>query len=223
MAERGVAAWQNRMAPLMAGAVVLAAVFFCTISVLQFESLQDRLEDRPADLAPLLLQFDALSQADGVDRAEVLRTKALITLEQQALNRRYDQAAAIVVSKLWTRFMGFVTGMLLALIGAAFVLGRLRETASTLSATGQGLGVSLTSASPGLVLSTLGVALMGLAIASSFEITTTDVPVYFPERVGRAEPPARTDDLLGAAEPLPDASPPPPEDTQQAPSRETPS
>jgi hypothetical protein len=193
----------------MVGAVVLAAVFFCTISVLQFNALQARLDPRPSDFTALMAQFDTLPAGSLQERSEILRTKALITLEQQALARRYDQAAAIVSSKLWTRFMGFVTGMLLALIGAAFVLGKLREQTSTVAAAGHGLQLSLTSASPGLVLSTLGVALMGLAIASSFEIQTTDVPIYYPEGSVRTMRVNSTDRVIDEAQPVPETPPPP--------------
>jgi hypothetical protein len=45
-------------------------------------------------------------------------------LEADALQRRYHQANANMLARVWTRQLGFITGMLLALVGAAFILGR---------------------------------------------------------------------------------------------------
>jgi hypothetical protein len=44
-------------------------------------------------------------------------------LERELIARRYDQVNLTVTTRLWTRLMGFITGMILALVGAAFVLG----------------------------------------------------------------------------------------------------
>jgi hypothetical protein len=104
--------------------------------------------------------------------------KALAILEAGALDRRYHQANVLLMSRVWARYLGFVTGMILALVGAVFILGKLREESSEISAQGVGGGLSMRSTSPGLVLATLGVALMAMTIVTHFEITTTDSPIY---------------------------------------------
>ena len=55
------------------------------------------------------------------------------------MQRRNQQASAAMISKLWTRQMGFMTGMLMALIGSAFILGRLEVREARLSAEGGGV------------------------------------------------------------------------------------
>jgi hypothetical protein len=62
------------------------------------------------------------------------------------------------MSRLWTTYLGFVTGMIFALVGAMFVLGKLESDPSELKTkVGTALDTSFKSASPGLVLAVLGV------------------------------------------------------------------
>lgn len=184
MSGKELAGWQARMAPLMVAFVVVSGVFFGVISVVEFGKVQGQLARRPTDLSLLLADLPVRAEMSSTERLQLVRAKASIVLEGEALARRYDQAQAIVVSKLWTRFMGFTTGMILALVGAAFVLGRLQEPASSLQASGAGASLAFTSASPGLVLAVLGSTLMALAITSTFDIETRDAPTYFKTEEG---------------------------------------
>jgi hypothetical protein len=207
MAKAELARWQTRMAPIMAGLVVLAALFFAAITLLEFQSFQQALSaPRPAPPAagwpvPEAAAFDQQLQVS------VARTSW--ELEREVVARRYDQTAMAIGARLWTRFMGFTTGMLLALIGAAFVLGRLQDGGTTLAgggeSAGQKLSLSLQSASPGLVLAVLGSGLMAMSIVAPTTADVEDRPTYvaaLPAVVGSAPVAARTtDDLLKAAPP----------------------
>jgi hypothetical protein len=173
---RGVGARSNRerLLPLMVGMVVGLTLFFFIATFTQLAYLHQRIDRAPAlDLPAIMSNSEVAWQAEL--RPEF---KALAVLEANALERRYHQANVLLMSRVWARYLGFVTGMILALVGAAFILGKLREEASELSAQGTGASLSLRSSSPGLVLATLGVALMGMTIVTHQEITTTDVPVY---------------------------------------------
>ena len=55
------------------------------------------------------------------------RARDALALEQELVARRYEQANLMLSTSLWTRLMGFITGMILALVGAAFILGKLQE------------------------------------------------------------------------------------------------
>jgi hypothetical protein len=91
--------------------------------------------------------------------------------------------------------MGFVTGMILALVGAVFILGKLRESSSEFEAQTDVMVLSLKSASPGIILAALGVGLMLTTIVTHHEISVTDVPVYVtgaglvPARAGQSDKP----------------------------------
>jgi hypothetical protein len=82
------------------------------------------------------------------------------------------------MSRVWTSYLGFVTGMVLALVGAAFILGKLQEPVSELSTALQGTSISLKSASPGLLLAALGTILMLATIITHHRIDVVDKAVY---------------------------------------------
>jgi hypothetical protein len=69
--------------------------------------------------------------------------------------------------------MGFVTGMILALLGAFFILGKLQESSSI---TSQDARLTVTRASPGIVMALLGVTLMIVTISVNHRIEFSDAP-----------------------------------------------
>lgn len=101
------------------------------MSVVELRSLYDRVEQRPLDLTPAFSAFEQRAAEEVLGDTAYLRFKILALLEADALHRRYHQANATMLARVWTRQLGFLTGMILALVGAAFVLGRLQETTST--------------------------------------------------------------------------------------------
>lgn len=177
-AEQRREAWQARLLPLMAGMVVAAALFFAVVSVIELRALYPRIEQRPLDLASDFAAFEQAAPEAARGDVDYLRFKTLALLEADALHRRYHQATAMLLARVWTRQLGFVTGMILALVGAAFVLGRLQERASTVEFDAKVARASIVSASPGLVLAVLGSVLMGLALVVRADIATHDVATY---------------------------------------------
>jgi hypothetical protein len=158
----------------MIGTVVTLAVFFFLASFMQLAYLHQSIERTPV-LDPSVILG---AEKDSWQQTLPAEFKALAILEAGALDRRYHQANVLLMSRVWARYLGFVTGMILALVGAVFILGKLREDSSEISAQGAGGGLSMRSTSPGLVLATLGVALMAMTIVTHHEITTTDSPIY---------------------------------------------
>ena len=100
-------------------------------------------------------------------------------LEADALEKRYRQASALLMSRIWTRRLAFSTGMVLALIGAVFIIGKLSETPSKLGFEGTGAKASIDSASPGLNLAFMGVVLMAIALVVQLKIEVQDKAIYF--------------------------------------------
>lgn len=201
--------WQKRLLPLMVGLLVSLTAFFFIASFVQLYYLQTRIEQAPRlDLSPAMTQLDALArdmqdgkagnQAAISSQLEYARWKTLALLEANALQRRYHHAGVLLISRIWTRYLGFVTGTILAMVGAAFILGKLQEASSNLGAEGGGLWkVSLTTASPGLVLATLGTALMLATLATNMDLQVSDGPVYLRDASGPViapPPPLARDD-----------------------------
>src|SRR5262249_58461153 len=84
----------------------------------------------------------------GRDFNEQMRLEAMraaYSLERELVARRYEQGNLSYLNRLWTRFMGFVTGMILALVGAAFVLGKLVTDKSELEAAASGMSMTMRS------------------------------------------------------------------------------
>lgn len=185
------AAWQNRLLPLMAAVLVLGGVFFAVMSVFELRSLYERVEQRPMDIEARFAEFERSADPVALRSTDYLRFKVLSALESDALQRRYHQATATMLARVWTRQLGFITGMLLALVGAAFILGRLSESPTRLGAESQGLKGTLETSSPGIVLAVLGSALMALTIWIPFGVETRDVNVYLRAAETGLPPPSR--------------------------------
>lgn len=200
--ERRREAWQARLLPVMAGMLVLTALFFAVMSVVELRSLYDRVEQRPLDLTPAFSAFEQRAAEEVLGDTAYLRFKTLALLEADALHRRYHQANATMLARVWTRQLGFLTGMILALVGAAFVLGRLQETTSTVGIETKVAKASIASASPGLVLATLGALLMAVTLIVPFGVETRDVATYLRTDVPAAPTIPRTLLDPGPAPPL---------------------
>jgi hypothetical protein len=101
--------------------------------------------------------------------------------------------------------MGFTTGMMLAIVGAAYILGKLQEAQTELKQESELFKISLVTTSPGIVLAVLGCILMSITLLMPFDIDIRDAPVYVNLRQGTLTPPRDPADLTA---PPPRPSPP---------------
>ena len=171
--------WQERLLPFMLRMVVGLAMFFLLASLAQLAYLQSRIWAAPErsfeGTFALLEDKPAASQEQ---RVATFRAHAALALEARALERRYHQANVQLMARVWMRYLGFLTGMILALVGSAFILGQLRGATSSVEAGSGPARVSVTSASPGIILATLGVALMVATVVARHLVQVTDAAVY---------------------------------------------
>jgi len=185
--------WQWQLLPLMSRMVKWLGVFFFIASFAQLAYLHWKISKSP----PLDIQgpLSLLSTpADQRNIVPVARLKAVIVLEANGLEQQYHQANVLLMSRIWTSYLGFVTGMILSLVGASFVLGKLREPTSELTLKTPPSDVSFRSASPGLILAVLGTILMLTTIVTNHRIETTHRAVYLRDDVAanaseKTEPP----------------------------------
>jgi len=180
--DRARLAWQRRMASFMTASVIVAAAFFAIVTVWQYGRLQASLSRAPPAMEDPFVAASAA--ATGYDqRYQVATTRAALGLERELIGRRYDQANLTLTTRMWTRLMGFITGMILALVGAVFVLGKLSEDVSEAAAKsgvpGLEWSVSVRSASPGVILAALGTLLMGLSISIQASVDARDQAIYY--------------------------------------------
>lgn len=172
--------WQRRLLPFMIGSLAFVALAFMASTLWFFRELQARLEFRQDDVvAALSTRYQpAFEKVDLAYRDWYVRA----ALEQTALQQRFNVQTAIVKARLWTRFMGFITGMLLALTGCVFVLGKLRES---INFTGQSTAISgtLATSSPGVFLALLGTVIIGISLTVQANVESTDSSVYLARQI----------------------------------------
>ena len=174
--------WQRRLLPLMVRMIVSLTLFFFLASLAQLVFLHWSIIKAPElQLDTARISAAASAKADFDQLLAAAKLNALIELEGQALQRHYHQANVLLMARLWIRYLGFVTGMILSLVGAVFILGKLQVSTSELAAKVEGAELSFKSASPGLILAILGVALMLTTILTHHRIETTDNAVYLRE------------------------------------------
>jgi hypothetical protein len=155
--------WQRRTMPWMLGLLLALSSVFVLASIsgaLMVRADFRTVAESPVDTALHALRSIVQETTPG-ERLEPARFLTLASLDARMLELRYHQTSSMALASIWTRFMGYLTGMILALVGAIFVLGKIRDTAPT-SASGSGGGFqgSLTTTWPGLVLVAFGTLLM---------------------------------------------------------------
>ncbi len=153
---RADARWQLSLRRWMTRMVSVALAVFLIVSAAQVYFLYQRMNDPPALVMPKASSTVALAQAQW---------EALLSLEVHSVQQRYHLARISMMTRVGTVYLGFLTGMILALVGSAFVLGKLRENITEISAQfgpeqAKGPGGSIKSASPGLILVVCGCVLM---------------------------------------------------------------
>lgn len=168
------------MLPFAIAAIGLMAIFFFVSSLVQLGRLSETITYKPGhSISEGFIASERANPALATD-GEHLRWKTLVMLEEEALARRYTQVNATLMLRAWTRHLGFLTGMILAFVGAIFILSKLSETETQLSLEGAAAKGALATSSPGLVLAVLGTALMVVTLTANFEFSTRDLPVYLP-------------------------------------------
>lgn len=168
--ESSPSAWQESLLPLMRWMLVTLTAFFIVATLYQAHNVQQRIVELGHE------EFKLPADATGTD-ADIW--KARVGLEAYAIRQRYQHSSLILMSRAWIIYLGFVTGMILAMVGATFILGKIQEPESQLGTKGQLGELSFKSASPGLTMAVLGTALMICTMVIRADVTVTDAPLYF--------------------------------------------
>jgi hypothetical protein len=178
--DRATTKWQERLLPLMISMLVGLSLFFCVALILEGFRIQRHIEEsHEIDPRPTLEKTINPEQARNFDdRMELAQLETMAVLESNAMESRYHQATMALLIRICIVFLGFLTGMVLSLVGAAFILGKLRDPSSNLNAQAAAWKVSLTTASPGLVLVLLGTTLMLATITARIDVNVTDAALY---------------------------------------------
>ncbi len=192
--ERDLKLWQNRLLRFMTNSLIAMAVIFFVTTLWLFVDLTRRVEYRQTDLVTVInsLPHAADVAADRAYREWYVRA----VLEKSALEQRFALQSMIVQGRLWTRAMGFLTGMILCFSGCVFVLGKMREPPTQAAAEASGIKATLSTSSPGVFLAFTGALLIGLTLYVPTSVESSDASVYLPRQVEVVNP----DSLMGHAQ-----------------------
>ncbi|OEK04626.1 hypothetical protein [Roseivirga misakiensis] len=93
------------------------------------------------------------------------------------VEQRYIYATRVLISNSARNNMSFMVGAVLSILGAMIIIRRVKTEASSLDAGNEFFKFNLVSNSPGLIITTLGCAIIVIAIASrdSYSITDSDL------------------------------------------------
>ncbi|MBI5305098.1 MAG: hypothetical protein HY868_23400 [Chloroflexi bacterium] len=185
--------WQERLLPTMTGILVGLTIFFFVTTFIQLAYLNWNILQIPdIELRSPGSASPIQESMSTEEQMAARKLEYLTTLEAYVVVRRYHQAGVSLISNLWLRYLGFTTGMILALVGASFILGKLQEPLSEIAGKWSAMDFSLKSASPGIILAVLGVILMFATIVDRDEVAVQDARIYLtsPDLVSAPNPSA---------------------------------
>lgn len=106
---------------------------------------------------------------------------AIVTLglEHDGLSMRNKRTLSALYMRAYSQFLAIIAGTVLALLGAVFVLARVDSVATEGEAGFGAAKFMLRSASPGIIVTTVGALLIGgVVVVSGEPITATDRPIF---------------------------------------------
>lgn len=188
--SRRVWAWQLRLLPFVIGALSVLTLFACVANVVQVYKVERHIEQNHDVAIDQIIPANPGVALTPADQVAYTRWRTLVAMEANAVESRYHQANMVLMTRVYIIFLGFTTGMVLAVVGATFILAKLRESETKVEAGTSTWKMALTTASPGLVLALFGTTLMLATIWARAEISVRDKSVYLIESadVSQANP-----------------------------------
>lgn len=172
--------WQNRLLPWMIAMPTIligAFILLATLQLSKFEKAIYRGDGNNIDILP----SPVATATDSVLKKNVdyLKWYSLVKTEEYSINRRYNQGGVLLMSRIYVKYLGFFTGMILAIVGSVFIISKLKEDVSEIEGSiHDKTKFRLVSSSPGIIFGVLGTALMMTTILTHSEINVKDMPLY---------------------------------------------
>jgi uncharacterized membrane protein len=179
--DKHIIDWQKRMMPWLIIAPSALILIFILLATVQLRSFESHIyQSDSLNISKSLPKVDSITIDTSITtKLGYLKLYALTKMEEYSINRRYNQAGEILVSGIYTKYMGFFTGMILAIVGAIFIISKLKEDTSNLEGTiNEHINFKLVSSSPGIVFGVLGTLLMITTIFKTVESNVTDAPLF---------------------------------------------
>jgi len=179
--ERMLYSWQRKLLPWMVGLPSLLIIAFIILATQQANQLNKEIKGYGQSQIDqsLPLPNDTTNNFIVVANLEYVKLYALAKLEEESMDRRYSQAGVLLMARVYTVYLGFFTGMLLAIVGSIFIISKLSEKKSTMDiAYKEQIKLQLISSSPGIIFAVLGTGLMIATIIQHNNIDVKDTPLF---------------------------------------------
>ncbi len=186
-AQAQVTSWQKWLFGIGILTTLLIFGIFSALTLQQLEEVHKSIDNSPK-LQDSVLRAQFAKNAANVSQSTY---NSLVLLENETIQLRYHNGNMLLEAQLYIKFLGMLSGMILAFLGAIFIFGKFREYPFKLGVkggTGGGPSVSsqLLSTSPGLALAVIGMTIMLVTIINKNPLTLTDRPTYIQAEVGQA-------------------------------------
>jgi hypothetical protein len=178
--------WQKRLLPVMTLFLIALALAFFVVSTRTLNGVDEFVKGEHGELRD---QINAtIKDSKPAQTSEDSIRRGLLILEADALDRRYHQASALLMSQIWAKHLAFMTGMIMAFMGAIFILGKLSESQTDVAGGGSQWNVSIHSASPGILLAFFGTVLVALSIVIQGKVDVHDTAAYLRSVIVQTQP-----------------------------------
>ncbi len=184
-------AWQRRLLPFMISTLALLTIFVVVSNIYQTGIMQRHIASlKELELEPAWESVKVENTPALADRIAWAQWQTLALLESQAMRSRYHYASVAMMGRVYILHLGFATGVVMALVGATFILGKLRESSSSVKADTGSWRLAFQSNSPGLILSLLGTVLILATIWARSELDVRDSRLFLEGPQGEMPPAA---------------------------------
>jgi ABC-type phosphate transport system permease subunit len=173
--------WQNRLLPWMISIPTVLIGAFILLATLQLNKFEKFIYQGSETKTENTIPSPGAATTDSLlkQNMEYLKLYSLVKMEEHSINRRYNQGGVLLMSRIYIKYLGFFTGMILAIVGSVFIISKLKEDVSEIEGNIQDkTKFRLISSSPGIIFGVLGTALMMTTILTHSEISVKDMPLY---------------------------------------------
>lgn len=179
--NQNLASWHKGLWPWVTGIIVALLILFSYMATSQLFNVNSQINTyKTSELDKIFInRIDSkLIIPEGQDVGEFTKLYMLAKMEEQLMNKHYSQGGVLLTARLYIQYLGFFTGMILAIVGAIFIISKLKEGESFLLASNKTAAISFSSTSPGIIFGVLGTIMMLSTILSHNEISIKDSAVY---------------------------------------------
>lgn len=173
--------WQKKLLPWLIVMPTLLILLFLYLATRQMQQFNTVIDAKSESAVEKLLVSPSDSALDTKLRGNMdyVRWVTLARMEEKSFDKRYNQGGLLLASRIFTKYLGFLTGMILAIVGAVFIIGKLQESSSDIEgAVGEQMKLKIVSSSPGIIFGVLGTVLMLSTILQHAEIQLKDQPLF---------------------------------------------